>query len=112
MNSVNKHTIWQAVNLEHVGCSHKNVILNIIKSRSVIVLYVKVLCPQKLSDCMTKGAVLCLKNVVKDTTREQIKETFMEYLPVAYIEFSIGDTEVSARRHEAVPSVFVVEEEV
>ncbi|KAI0228354.1 hypothetical protein LSAT2_021162 [Lamellibrachia satsuma] len=52
---------------------------------------------KKLNDRMTKGAILCLKNIATGTTREQIKEAFDMYSPIAYIEFNMGDTEAALR---------------
>ena len=55
------------------------------------------LCHQNLTNRMTKGAILCLKNIPTGTSREQIKETWNKYSPVAYIEFNTGETEVSEK---------------
>ena len=51
---------------------------------------------------MTKGAILCLKNIAAGTSREQIKEAFNKYSPVAYIEFNTGETEVSERKFTCI----------
>lgn len=43
---------------------------------------------------MTKGAILYMKGIGGDTSREDIKNLLQDYGPIAWVDFNKGDVEV------------------
>lgn len=50
---------------------------------------------QKMEEQMTKGAVLFIKGLSKETTMEEVKTFFGDYGNVAWVEYAKGDEKVS-----------------
>ena len=46
---------------------------------------------------MTKGAVVFVKGLNKDTSREDIKNFFQEFGTVAWVEYAKGDEKVRSQ---------------
>ena len=58
---------------------------------------------------MTKGSILEVKGLSPDTSREDIKKTFLEYdLTVNWVDLETGQTEVSVKCI-VVPTVLLLE---
>lgn len=56
---------------------------------------------KKVEEQMTKGAVLFMKGLPKDTTVDNIKTFFGEFGDVAWVEFATGDEKALVRFNEA-----------
>ncbi|XP_070186637.1 lupus La protein-like [Littorina saxatilis] len=56
---------------------------------------------QKLDEQMTKGSVLFLKGLTKETTMEDVRAFFGEFGNVAWVEYSKGDEKALLRFSEA-----------
>ena len=52
---------------------------------------------QVLKDRFTKGAILHLTNLPKDTNRQKLKEQLNEMEPVHWIDYDEGETEAKIR---------------
>ena len=49
---------------------------------------------QKFKETITPGAILYIKNIPEDTSREELKQVFEEHGKVAYADYDKGDKEV------------------
>ncbi|XP_076445112.1 lupus La protein-like [Babylonia areolata] len=56
---------------------------------------------KKVEDQMTKGAVMFVKGLPKDTSVEDIKTFFNDFAQVAWVEFASGDEKALLRFNEA-----------